>query len=39
MSEALMAGLEEISVQHELNHELQLKELLHDLAVLEARKV
>jgi len=39
MLEELLVGLEEISVHHELVHDLGLKELLHDLALSEARIV
>jgi hypothetical protein len=39
MLEALMVGLEETSVQHKLAHELELKEMLHDLPIPEARQV
>jgi len=39
MLEVQLVVLEEISVHHELVHDLELKELLHDLSLCEGRKV
>jgi hypothetical protein len=39
MLEVQLVGLEEISVHHKLVHDLELNELLHDLALHEGRRV
>jgi hypothetical protein len=39
MLEVQLLGLEEISIHHELVHDLELKELLHDFAHCEGRTV
>lgn len=39
MLEVQLVGLEEISVHHDLVHDLELKELVHDLALCEGRTV